>query len=243
MAISTSDLSLRQSSNAGSAGGTMSGSSIISGADNNVFPDITDAERVAGGELFRKVFVLNGHATDAALMPVFFVPVLPTGATIDIGLGIDSADDADSAQGTLGGWTANESATVVSDDADTRNVTIVGLDDTVPAVPVIETVALDGTTPVVSDTVFSVVYAVYVDAVSGSRTVTISQDTDQRGTIPPDTVISWRWIQDPSTKAAGMALSDLAAGDEYGIWMRLSWAAATPSVRPNTMTLAVEENA
>lgn len=243
MAISTSDLTLRQSSVAGSAGGAMSGSSITSGVDNNLWPDITDSERVAGGERFRKVFILNGHATDAALEPVIFVPTLPTGASVSIGLGFDSADDDVTSQASLGAWDANDALTVVSDGADTRNVTIYGLDDTVPAVPTIETVALDGTTPVVTSTIWSKVYAVRLSAASGSRSVTISQDTDLRGTIPVDTISCWAWVADPDLKAAGIHLPDLAAGDSYGVWLRLSWAAASPSVRPNDMVLAISENA
>ncbi len=106
MSVLASDIARYQSASAGSTGGAITGSSITTNVANNVFPNKNEAARVAGGTDYRKTFFKNNHATDAMKVPVIYVPVLPTNATLAIGLGVNSSDDTDSGQGNMTAWTS-----------------------------------------------------------------------------------------------------------------------------------------
>lgn len=66
MAISAADLkkyhSLTNSSTAGNGGAINLNSAITSGVKENIFPKITDAERIAGVTKYRKVYLRNENA-------------------------------------------------------------------------------------------------------------------------------------------------------------------------------------
>lgn len=245
MPIASSDIALLTSSVAGSAGGAVSATGVTSGVNNNIWPDITDAERLAGGERFRKVFWKNNSAVETALKPVLYVPVLPVGCTVGIGLGLNHAEDADAAQGNMSALGATTSLALVSNGADVRTATIYGLDNSGTPAPVTATIALAGASEVVTAGVWTSIYAVYLSASDAARSVVIKQGAGGAtiGTIGPTKRISWRWITGPSSKAAGLRLPDLPATSLYGMWMRSAWSAGAPAVRPDTMTVMLEEDA
>ena len=245
MAVSSTDLTLRASSVAGSAGGSMSATSITSGVDNNVFPDITSVERLAGGERFRKVFIRNGNGTDSMLKPVVYTPVVPTSAQIQIGVGIDSVDDSDGQQGNMTNFAANANVALISDGADVRTATIYGLDNSGTPVPTTENVVLTNAVEVLSTKIWTKVYAVHLSAINASRIVTVKQGSggSTRGTIGLSKRGCWLWLTNPNLKTSGIALPDLVAGGAIGVWQRLSWIAGAAVVRPSGVTLSVEENA
>jgi hypothetical protein len=245
MAISDGDVSLLQSAGASSSGGAITASGITSGVSNNLWPDVTSAERIAGGERFRKVFWKNSHATDAALKPVLYAPVLPTGATLSLGLGFNSADDDDPAQGSMTAFGAAAQVALISDGTDTRQVTVYGLNNAGSPVPTVETVTLTSAVEKLTTATFSKVYAVMAASEDASRTITVKQGSGgtTRGTIPVSRKCCWIWVAGPSSKAAGIALPDLAAGANYGLWLRLAWTAGASVVRPNTCTVTFEESA
>lgn len=245
MAISDSDINLLQSTAASSTGGAVSASGITSGVDNNLWADVSDSQRIAGGEMYRKVFWKNANGVDAALKPVLWASTLPTGGTLSYGLGHNDAGDDDPAQGNMTALGASAQVALVSDGADTRQATVWGMDDSGTPVPVSETVTLNGTTEVLTVGTFSKVWGVVAGTESASRTITVKQGSGgtTRGVIGPDQKCCWLWVVGPSTKAAGIALPDLAAGGHYGLWMRYAWSAGASVARPNNMGHTFEENA
>lgn len=243
MPITAGDVLHYESASTGSTGGAITGTTIPSNVKNNVWDDILDAARIAGGTTYIKTFWKNNNASESALVPVLYTPVLPTNMTIQLGLGINSSNDADSAQGNMTAFGANALVEVLSDGADTRTVTILGMNNAGTPVPTLEQLTLNGTTPVVSVATFSKVWGVYLSATSASRIVTVRQGVSgtTRGTIGLNKIICWLWVT-ASSKGAGIALPNLAPLANYGVWRKLSWAAAAGAVKPNSLTVTIEEN-
>lgn len=241
MPVTSSDIAHLQSAGTGSSGGAITASSITSGVANNVWPDVSDAERLAGIVIPRKTFWKNNHGSDSMIKPVLYTPVLPTNATLEIGLGLNHADDDDLAQGNMTAFGANAVLALQSTGADTRIATIYGLDGS--SVPQTEDVTLTGATEVLSLTTWSKVWAVWLSAQSGSLTVTARQGAGgtTRGTIGVNAKICWLWVT-AGSKGAGIKLPDLAPAQNYGMWRRLTVAAAAGAVRPNTLTTRIEES-
>lgn len=81
MSIIASEIVLRKSaetSNAGSNGGRMSATAIVSGVKNNLFPDITQPERTAGVTLYRKCFLHIANDADLGLIAAKVFLTRPT---------------------------------------------------------------------------------------------------------------------------------------------------------------------
>lgn len=246
MVVAATDIVEYQSASAGSTGGAITGSSITSGVPNNVVPNYNEASRIAGFTDYRKTFWKNNHGTDAMKVPVHWLFVAPLSATMSLGFGFNHADDADSAQGNMTAWGANAKIAVVSSSAgDARVLTVYGMDNSGSPVPTTETITLNGTTEVLSVATYSKVWAVYAASLDGARTVTVKQGAGgtTRGTIAPNKKICWLWIVTPTTKAAGIALPDLPAGQSYGVWRRIVVSAGASAQRPNTQTVRISENA
>lgn len=241
MPVSGSDIAHHVSTSAGSSGGAIAGT-YTSGVKNNIWPDITDAERIAGGDRYRKTFWKNNHGTDAMVAPVVFYSVAPQNCTLMLGFGVDHSTDDDPAQGNMTAFGASAVVAVVSDGADTRQVTIYGLNGA--SAPISETVTLNGSTEVLSVATFSKVWGVYVASTSASRTVTVKQGSGgtTRGTIGLNKKVCWLWVAAGTTKAAGILLPNLPAGQNYGVWRKKSWTAAVAAIRPNTLSVTIEEN-
>jgi hypothetical protein len=207
-----------------------------------VWPDITDSQRVAGIVLYRKTFWKNTHATDAMVAPVLWVSTVPSSAAFVIGLGADSADDTDAGQGNMTAWSGAAQVALISDGADTRVATIYGLDDSGTPVPVTETVTLTGASEVLSVNTYTKVWGVFLSAVDAGRIVLVKQGTGgtTRGTIGLSKKGCWLWVT-ATTKGGGIAMPDLAAAQNYGLWRRLTVSAGASPVRPNVAVLRIEE--
>lgn len=232
------DLHWLLSSSGASEGGAMSATPIVDATDNNVFPDVSDASRIAGGSMTRKIFVENTHGTDAYGAHSIWVLVVPTNATGSIGLGFDDADDADSAMGTLVDFSAGAKVALVSNGSDTRPVDIWGL---VGSTPTKETVTLTGTSEVLSVATFAHVFAMHT-TVSASRTITVKEGTGgtTRGSIGTGKVNCFRWLTPASSKSTGIQLPSLPAGSADGIWERVAWSASAGAVAADDFALETE---
>lgn len=84
MAITAAQLKLfkaeQNSNTAGSNGGRASYNEIVSGVNNNILPDVSQAERVAGATHFRKAFFKNTNPSDLVLYsPKVFVETYTPG--------------------------------------------------------------------------------------------------------------------------------------------------------------------
>lgn len=244
MPVANSDIVHYQSTAASSTGGAISGSTITSGVKNNVWPDITSVEALAGGTRYRKTFWKNTNGVDPMVKPVLYFPVAPVNATLVLGLGFDHSTDDDPAQGNMTAWAANAKVALISDGADTRTATIIGMDNAGTPVPISENVVLTGASEVLSVATFSKVWAVILSATDASRTVLVKQGTGgtTRGTIGLLKKLCFLFLSAGTVKANGITLPDLPAGQNYGVWRKLTWAAAAPTTRPDTLSVTLEEN-
>lgn len=244
MSVGNADIEHHYSANASSTGGAISGSTITSNVKNNVWPDVTDSERIAGGTKTRKTFWKNVHATDAMTIPSVYYPTAPANATLRLGIGFDHTNDDDPAQGNMTGWSAPAKVALISDGTDARQATCIGLDNTGTPVPISEVVTLSDASEVLSVATFTKVWAVILSATSGTRTVLVKQGTGgtTRGTIAVNKKLCFLWVSAGTAKASGIKLPNLPAGQNYGIWRELAWAAAAPTTKPNSLSITIEEN-
>jgi hypothetical protein len=171
--------------------------------------------------------------------------VLPSNCILSLGLGINDAADNDPLQGNMTAFSASAKLALISDGADTRVATIIGVNAAGTPVPVSETVTLNGAAEVLSVGSWSQVWAVFLATTDGARTVTFRQGSGGtiRGTIGIGKIACWLWVVSPGSKAAGITLPNLAAGQTYGMWRSLSWAAGVPATRPNSLSVRFEEGA
>jgi len=242
MSVTSSDIKLFKSAIGDSAGGGATATQVTGTSKNNFFADISDLERSSDGERFRKAFIGNDAATDSLLQPLlwFFPDVLGFEPT-EIGYGIDSANDDTPDAGDLADVSAAAQIEVVSSAADTRVVTIVGIENGTLD-QVIDQITLTGSTPVLGAKTFLHLNAVYASAEHGSNTITIRQGAAGtiRGTIPNNRIITFRWIQ-ALDEASALKAPDLIAGGRMGVWIHQSWLAGAPAERPASPRLLVKE--
>lgn len=237
MAVIGSDLHWYLSSSGASEGGAKSATEITDATDNNVFPDVSDASRIAGGTMTRKIFVDNENGVDSYGAHAIWALVVPTNATGSIGLGFDDADDTDGTGG-LTDFSAPAKVALVSNGSDTRDVDIWGLVGTTPTK---ETVTLTGSSEVLSVATFDHVFAFHT-TISASRTITIKQGTGgtTRGTIAVGAVNCFRWLSPASSKPTGIQLPALATGGTDGIWEKVTWIAGAGAVAGDDMAIKTE---
>ena len=254
MPIVSADLKEYKSSNANSDGGAISATEVVDNTDNNLFTDITGDEASAGGTEYRKVFRKNNHGSLSWQNVVSWLQSQPTNSALSFGFGVDHADDADGAQGNMSAFSANAVVAVVSDGADTRQVTIVGEDASGNRQT--ETLTLNGTTEVVGSLTCSKLYGAYVNSLSGSRSVTIRQGSGgtSRGTIGINKKVSFIWYGkrysggslvnaeggDMASKVAGLKHGDIASAGNFGLWYRLTWPAGAGAVTATTTQVKSE---
>lgn len=240
MSVQADELIWRKSATGASDGGAVSGSLLTSGLKNDLWPNISDAARLAGGTRYKKAFVCNDAPTDALVQPSIWHYQQPTNIAQQMGLGFDSANDADGAQGNMTAFSGSATPVLQSSAADGRTAVLFGLDGS--GVPQSESIGLDGTTEAAAGFAYSVVLGVLLSG-TGSQTVVIKEGTGGtvRGTIGPGKAACWLWF-DANAKAAGIMLPSLPAGSNYGIWLKQTWIAGAGGVRPDAAILAVEEN-
>lgn len=242
MPVGEGDLVVYLSATGSSDGGAISATALASGVKNGLWPNISDTDRAAGGTRYKKWYLANEHGSDALVAPGIYCAGNPTGIVESLGLGIDSADDADSAQGNMTAWSASAKVALISTGADTRQCRIYGLDGS--SNPATELVSLNGTTEVLSVGTYSRVYHVSPASVDAGRTITIKQGTGgtTRGTIGPSKRACWLWVNALNLGTA-IVLPDLPAGSHYGFWDRQVWPAGVAAARPTAERIAVEETA
>ncbi len=254
MAIVSGDLKEYKSNSANSDGGDITATEVVDNTDNNLFSDITGDEAAAGGTEYRKAFRKNTHGSLDWQNVVTWLQSQPTNAALSFGFGINHADDADGAQGNMSAFSANAVVAIVSDGADTRQVTIVGEDASGNRQQ--EVLTLNGTTEVVGALTFSKLYGAYAASLSGSRIVTIRQGSGgtTRGTIGVNKKISFIWYGrrysggspvdaeggNMASKAAGMEHGDITAAGNFGLWYRLTWPAGAGAVTANSTQVKSE---
>lgn len=212
-----------------------------------LLPHITAQEAGNGTVKYKKFFRKNNNDSISWVNVVSWISRQPTNAAISIGLGLNDTNDADTNQGNMSALTANSQIAVVSDGADTRQVTIKGL--SVSGTLTVETLTLNGTTEVLSTNTFSKVYLVYVSSLDASRTITIKQGAGGavRGTIGPNKICCWLWfgkryVGGTLSDAEGgnipdetnaLKLGEISAGSHQGIWVRLTVPAGAGAVYLN----------
>src|SRR3989344_4215632 len=254
MAIISADLKEYESNSANSDGGEITAVEVVDNVDNNLFTDITGDEAAAGGTEYRKAFRKNTHGSLSWQNVVTWLQSQPTNAALSFGFGIDHADDADGAQGNMTAFSANAVVAVVSDGADTRQVTVVGEDASGNRQT--ENLTLNGTTEVVGALTFSKLYGAYAASLSGSRIVTIRQGSGgtTRGTIGVNKKISFIWYGkkytgaslgnaeggDMASKAVGQKNGDVAPAANFGLWYRLTWPTTAGAVTANSTQVTSE---
>jgi hypothetical protein len=240
MSVQQDELIWRKSATGASDGGAASGTVVTSGLKNDLWPNISDANRIAGGTRYKKVFVCNDSVTDALVLPSLWVFQQPTNIAQMIGLGFDDANDGDPAQGNMTEWSGADVVALQSSAADARVVSVYGL--SALAVPQAEDVTLDGTTEVTTVGTYSVVYGCHPDA-TGAQTLNIKEGVGGtvRGVIGPSKAACWLWLEAVS-KAGGISLPSLPALTNYGLWLKQTWAPGAGGVRPDADILAIEEN-
>lgn len=241
MAVSSTDITFLKSTIGDSAGGGATATVITNNVKNNLWPDLSDVERAAGGTRYRKVFIANNHITDSLATPkVWIEPDAPGFVPTALGLGFDDTDDDTAAQGTLVALGANAQIELSSTAADTRNAMLVGLNAL--GVPVIESIALNGSTAVLSVGTFSKLFGVLLDSEHGTNTVTLKQGTGGAtlGTIGPNLSATFLWVT-ANSEANALLLPNLVAGARWGIWMRQQWSAGVLPQRPSTPVLRLKE--
>lgn len=239
MAVSATDIHFYRSTNGSSAGGSRSPTEITNNVKNNLFDDVSDASRIAGGSQTKKWFFRNQHATDALLSPLFWFSEPPLGLIEEVGLGFDDADDDTATAGNMTAFTAADVVAAVSSGPDTRSITIYGIDGTGAAVT--ETLNLSGTTEINGVVAFAKVWGVLASA-EATTVITIKQAPGgpTRGTINANQKTCFMWVS-PTLKANGIRLPDLAASASFGFWDRITWEAGADAYRPNTSVFAYEE--
>lgn len=232
MPVAGSNIVWYLSSSGASEGGARSATAITDNVDENLYEDVLDIARIAGGEMLRKLYAANDHGVDSLASHSIWAVMVPTPAEVEIGLGVELADDADADAGTLVDFTAAAKVALVSDGPDTRTIRLLGKD--AAGDPITEDVVLTGAAEVLSAADFSSLYNASIapgDVVSASRTVTIKQGTGGtvRGQIGIGLVVCFRWIAGATSKSLGLHLVALPSGAAEPIWTRVTW---DPDVAP-----------
>lgn len=236
MSIVAADIKYYKSNGTDSTGGTITATEITDNILNNLFDDVSASESEAGLTDYRKLFVKNTHATLSWTIVQFWRQVATTSADDEITLGIGTASDDDGSN-ILTTFSGAAKVALISDGADTRNVTVVG---EVGGVRTVETVALNGAVEVLTTATFDAdsVYLVYPASADASRTVTIKQGTGgtTRGTIGPNK-LSAICYKAPTTSVAAFELGDIAAGASQALWLKRVVNAGAAAASANTGTI------
>ena len=221
MPVVDADLIWTLAADGASEGGAQTATVIPDAVDENLFEDILDAARIAGWTQIRKLYLGNEDGVDALPDHSLWVLAGATGCTVELGLGINHADDDEPSQGTLVDLAAPGKVALISNGTDARTVTIRGKDSA--GDPFDEDVVLDGSNEVLTVADFSEIYLAAADALSGSRTITIKDGAGGStiGTIPTNEIACFRWLSGATSKSTGIHLVAMPTGGEIPIWIRI----------------------
>ncbi len=101
MAIAPSDIQVRLSGGASntnplaSLGGAMSSTAVTDATDNNLFPDVTGSEAIAGSSDYACLYFRNGHASLDLSSAKAYIDLQTASADDDIYIGLDPAGVGD----------------------------------------------------------------------------------------------------------------------------------------------------
>jgi len=211
------------------------GAEITSGVDNNLFPDITGQEALDGVTKYRKHFRKNTHGSDSWINVWSWITQQPTNCALHMAVGLNHADDIKGKMSSLTAWGSANNVALISDGADTRSVDILGI---VSGVKTSETVVLTGAVEVLSVNTYDKIFAVSVQSLDASRTVTIKEGTGgtTRGTIALNGKLCALWLTGTSidTKAEGYGHGDIAAAAALGLWYKIVVPPSSSSVSANS---------
>jgi hypothetical protein len=89
-------------------GGDISATEIVSGADQNIFDDVTNAERIAGDTEYRKIFIKNLNAATWNLVKGWIDTFTPA-ANDEISIKLGTNEGVQSAEGMAPGYVSPDS--------------------------------------------------------------------------------------------------------------------------------------
>ncbi len=238
MPITATDLEYYKSSGANSDGGTITATAITDATLENLFDNVSPDEATAGATEFRKWFVKNNHGSLSWQSVVFWRSADTTSAQDEISLGLGTANDADGSN-ELSALSVNSVIAVVSDGADTRQVTLVGED--AAGARATETLTLNGITEVVGVQIFSKLYLAYVSSTDAARAITVRQGAGgtSRGTIGINKYSTILYLN-PTAKADGIEVGNIAAGGAQGLWLKRIVSPGASAIASNQGTMKCE---
>lgn len=138
MPLSTSDILFRRSANmsdtAATNGGSMASAILTTGVKNAVFPDVRHAERTAGSDKWRKVFLHFAPVDSSQALDVKLVPWAPTVAADRVRVRLGTQSDQQTAIAATPGnayGAANVNAASVAAGATSVAVALESADETI----------------------------------------------------------------------------------------------------------------
>lgn len=238
MPITPADLEYYKSNAAGSTGGTITATAVTDNSLNNLFDDVTSDESVSGASEYRKIFVKNNHGSLTWQNVAYWRSSDTVSVNDEVWLGMGTASDDDGAN-ELSALSVASVIAVVSDGADTRQITLVGED--AGSNRVTETLTLNGTTEVVGVVSFTKLYLAYPSASSALRIVTVRQGAGgvSRGTIGLNKLSAILYLN-VTSKATGLELGNIAAGNSQGLWIKRIVAPGAAAATANQGTIKCE---
>ena len=230
MAITAANLKFYQSttwSDAAGNGGDISASEITSASSQNIFPNITDAERTSGVTKYKKIFLKNLN-TDAYNNVHAWIyantPDTQTAVTIVAG-GKVSTQGTDTAVGTLTFTFAASTSVIAS--ADCHQYLAVGeliwnsTDDTNTKKQAITVISADGLTITIGGS--------YAGTTGAGKAATVQKITDSTFV----TAIN---------EGAGVSLGNLIQNEYRAIWIKLVVDASSDGYTDDTFTIRVSNS-
>ncbi len=227
--ITPSDLKEYRSTNPNSDGGGISETEIATGEDNNLFANI---ETKTAGIAYRKVFRKNTNESLTWKNVRSWITSQPKNVLLAFGLSINHADSDSGDEGNLSPLEGHSVITISSDGDDERKLVLIGEDT--DGNHQTEVLNLNGSTDVVGSKVFSKLYGAYVHKISEARTIAIKQGEEVRGNILPATGSSFLWMNADFEESA-MKHGDIAPGESFGLWYRLTWPDGVGAVSANSV--------
>ena len=231
MAITAANLKFYQSavwSDAAANGGAINtGAEITSGASQNIFPNITDAERTTGVTKYKKIYLRNENADAYNNVHAWIqanTPDAQTAVSIVAG-GLTSTQGNDTAVATLTFTFAASDQVIAS--ADCHNALAEGemiwnsTDDTNTQKRAISTISADGITITLA--------SAYAGTAGAAKAATVQKITDSTFVAAVN-------------EAAGVHLGSLIQNASRAVWIKLVVDASSDGYTDDTFTIRVNNS-
>lgn len=230
MAITAANLKFYQSavwSDAAANGGAISATEITSAVSQNIFPNITDAERGTGVTKYKKIFLKNENVDAYNNVKAWILTQTPdtqTAITILAG-GLTSTQGNDTAVATLTFTFAASTSVIAS--ADCHNALAVGemiwnsTEDTNAQKKAITVISADGLTITLA--------GAYAGTTGAAKAATVQKITDSTFVTAVD-------------EANGVPLGSLVQNASRAIWIKLVVDASSDGYTDDTFTIRVSNS-